>query len=109
MGKIRKTRSDIQIGNLEKKQGLMPGTIRNPDGSDARSDKELGTLLIEFGELHLGRQMPIPAPDYVKVIQVTLDAAIRQADNPKHRQVLESLRLQTQHAMDDLNPDDRPM
>jgi len=40
----RKVRSDIKVGNLEKKLGLKPGAIRNPDGSDARSDKRLGTL-----------------------------------------------------------------
>lgn len=40
----RKVRSDIKIGNLEKKLGLKPGSIRNPDGRDTRSDKRLGTL-----------------------------------------------------------------
>jgi hypothetical protein len=49
MSKTRKDRSDIQIGNLEKKHQLQSGTIRNPDQSDARSDKELGTLQREFG------------------------------------------------------------
>lgn len=40
----RKIRSDIKVGNLERKLGLKPGAIRNVDGSDARSDKKLGTL-----------------------------------------------------------------
>jgi len=40
----RQTRSDIQVGNLEKKLGVPPGTIRNPDGRDTRSDKKLGTI-----------------------------------------------------------------
>ena len=40
----RKTRSDITVGNLEKKLGVRPGTIRNPDGRDTRSDKKLGTI-----------------------------------------------------------------
>jgi len=40
----RKIRSDIKVGTLEKKLGLKPGTIRNPDGRDTRSDKRLGTL-----------------------------------------------------------------
>ena len=39
-----KVRGDITIGNLEKKLGLEPGSIRNPDGTDARSDKKLKTL-----------------------------------------------------------------
>ena len=44
----RKIRSDIKIGNLEKKLGLDKGAIRNPDGTDARSDKKLSTLRKEF-------------------------------------------------------------
>lgn len=40
----RKDRSDIQVGNFEKKHGLPPGTIRNPDGRDTRSDKQIGTI-----------------------------------------------------------------
>ncbi len=48
MAKQRKIRGDIKIGNLEKKLGLEPGSIRNPDGSDARSDKTLKKLREEF-------------------------------------------------------------
>ena len=44
----RKVRSDIKVGNLEKKLGLAKGAIRNPDGTDARSDKKLGTLREEY-------------------------------------------------------------
>lgn len=40
----RKIRSDIKIGNLEKKLGIAPGSFRNPDGRDTRSDKRLKTL-----------------------------------------------------------------
>jgi hypothetical protein len=40
----RKVRGDIRVGNLEKKLGVKPGTIRNTDGTDARSDKRLDTL-----------------------------------------------------------------
>ena len=50
MSKIRKDRSDIQVGNLEKKHKLKPGTVRNTDQTDARSDKELGRLHREYGE-----------------------------------------------------------
>ncbi|MGI6340489.1 MAG: hypothetical protein ACOXZV_14085 [Bacteroidales bacterium] len=46
--KSRKVRGDMTIGNLEKKLGLEPGSIRNPDGSDARSDKKLKTLRKDF-------------------------------------------------------------
>jgi hypothetical protein len=42
--KPRKDRSDITVGSLEKKHGLPPGTIRNPDGRDTRGDKKLGTI-----------------------------------------------------------------
>lgn len=40
----RKTRSDCTVGTFEKKEGLPPGTIRNPDGRDTRSDKKIGTI-----------------------------------------------------------------
>ena len=40
----RKTRSDCTVGTLEKKLGLPPGTIRNRDGRDTRSDKRIGTI-----------------------------------------------------------------
>ncbi|GAB4023813.1 hypothetical protein [Spirosoma koreense] len=50
MRKTRKDRSDIQVGNLEKKHNLQPGAVRNTDQTDARSDKELGTLQREYGE-----------------------------------------------------------
>ncbi len=40
----RKTRSDCTVGTFEKKEGLPPGTIRNEDGRDTRSDKMIGTI-----------------------------------------------------------------
>jgi hypothetical protein len=40
----RRTRSDCTVGTFEKKNGLPPGTIRNPDGRDTRSDKKIGTI-----------------------------------------------------------------
>jgi len=40
----RQTRSDCTVGALEKKNGLPPGTIRNKDGRDTRSDKQIGTI-----------------------------------------------------------------
>ena len=42
--KPRKDRSDITVGQLEKKHGMPPGTIRNDNGRDTRSDKKLGTI-----------------------------------------------------------------
>jgi hypothetical protein len=42
--KPRKDRSDITVGQLEKKHGMPPGTIRNEDGRDTRADKKLGTI-----------------------------------------------------------------
>lgn len=41
---MRKTRSDCTVGTLEKKCGLPPGTIRNKNGRDTRSDKKIGTI-----------------------------------------------------------------
>lgn len=44
MAKQRQVRSDCTVGTFEKKNSLPPGTIRNPDGRDTRSDKLLGTI-----------------------------------------------------------------
>lgn len=44
MNTTRKTRSDCTVGTFEKKHGLPPGTIRNDDGRDTRSDKKIGTI-----------------------------------------------------------------
>ena len=44
----RKTRSDCTVGSFEKKHGLPPGSIRNKDGRDTRSDKKIGTLRKEY-------------------------------------------------------------
>jgi len=44
MAGIRKTRSDCTVGTFEKKHGLPPGTIRNKNGRDTRSDKKIGTI-----------------------------------------------------------------
>lgn len=41
---MRKDRSDQTVGSHEKKHGLPPGTVRNPDGRDTRSDKKIGTI-----------------------------------------------------------------
>lgn len=40
----RQTRSDCTVGAFEKKHGLPPGTIRNKDGRDTRSDKTIGAV-----------------------------------------------------------------
>ena len=40
----RKTRSDCTVGTFEKKHGLPNGTIRNTNGRDTRSDKQIGTI-----------------------------------------------------------------
>lgn len=41
---MRKTRSDCTVGAFERNHGLPPGTIRNRDGRDTRSDKLIGTI-----------------------------------------------------------------
>jgi len=41
---VRKTRSDCTVGSFEKTRGLPPGTIRNSNGRDTRSDKTIGTI-----------------------------------------------------------------
>lgn len=40
----RKDRKDMTVGSFEKKHGLPPGSVRNTDGKDTRSDKLIGTL-----------------------------------------------------------------
>ena len=45
---IRKTRSDCRVGTFEKTRGLPAGSIRNPNGRDARSDKIIGNLRKDF-------------------------------------------------------------
>ena len=40
----RQTRGDCTVGEFEKNHGLPPGTIRNPDGRDTRSDCRIETL-----------------------------------------------------------------
>ncbi|MBN1693700.1 MAG: hypothetical protein JW845_09145 [Dehalococcoidales bacterium] len=40
----RQVRSDKKVGNLEKDLGLPPGTVRNKDGRDTRSDKKVETI-----------------------------------------------------------------
>ena len=47
----RKIRSDCKVGNLELMLGVAPGTIRNKDGRDTRSDKLLRTLREEAEKL----------------------------------------------------------
>ena len=44
----RSVRSDCTVGTFEKKNNLPPGTIRNRDGRDTRSDKRIGTIRKEF-------------------------------------------------------------
>ena len=40
----RKLRSDCTVGTAEKKLVLPPGTFRNANGRDTRSDKKIGTI-----------------------------------------------------------------
>jgi hypothetical protein len=42
--KARKDRSDMTVKTFEKKHGVPPGTVRNPDGRDTRGDKTLKTI-----------------------------------------------------------------
>ena len=44
----RKIRSDATVKAVEKRLGIKDA-IRNPDGSNARSDKKIGTLRKETG------------------------------------------------------------
>lgn len=68
-------RSDIKIGNLEKKLGLPKGTIRNPDGSDARSDKRLRTLREDYERMYAGPPVRVSASMKATVAAVKKVAA----------------------------------
>ncbi|HHT67313.1 MAG TPA: hypothetical protein GX010_03710 [Erysipelotrichaceae bacterium] len=47
---VRKIRSDATVGIVEKTRGLPPGTIRNKNGRDTRSDKTVKTIRKESGK-----------------------------------------------------------
>lgn len=51
----RKLRSDCTVKTAEKKMGLPPGTIRNPNGRDTRGDKRIGTIREEASR---GKSVP---------------------------------------------------
>jgi hypothetical protein len=87
----RKIRKDITVGALEKKLGVAPGTIKNPDGRDARSDKKLETLQKEAAKKTAAKKVT-PAKvkatkKTVKSIPITPDqktASLRKVkSNPK--------------------------
>jgi hypothetical protein len=44
----RKLRSDKTVGKTEQELGLPPGSIKNPDNTDARSDKTLKKLRKDY-------------------------------------------------------------
>ena len=46
----RRDRSDMTVGSFERKHGLPPGTIKNTDGRDTRSDKKIGTIREQDGK-----------------------------------------------------------
>ncbi len=41
---VRKVRSDCTVKKFEQSRGLPAGSIKNPNGRDARDDKKIGTL-----------------------------------------------------------------
>ena len=44
----RRVRSNCTVGTFEKTRGLPPGTIRNSNGRDTRSDKKIETIRKEY-------------------------------------------------------------
>lgn len=47
---IRKVRSDCRVGTFEKTRGIPAGSIRNPNGRDARSDKKISSLRRDYSK-----------------------------------------------------------
>ena len=45
---VIKTRSDCRVGTFEKTRGIPSGSLRNPNGRDAHSDKKIGTLRKDY-------------------------------------------------------------
>jgi hypothetical protein len=41
---MKRVRGSKLVGNLERDLGLPPGTVRNKDGRDTRSDKKIETI-----------------------------------------------------------------
>ncbi|MDD2493455.1 MAG: hypothetical protein PHY83_05900 [Bacilli bacterium] len=41
---MRKVRNDCTVGTFEKTRGLPAGTVRNINGRDTRSDKQIKTI-----------------------------------------------------------------
>lgn len=72
-------RSDIKIGNLEKKLGLAKGAIRKPDGKDARSDMRLGTLRKEYERYYAGPPLRMSASQKAAAEQLKKAAAAKKA------------------------------
>lgn len=73
-------RSDIKIGNLEKKLGLAKGAIRKPDGTDARSDMRLGTLRKEYERYYAGPPVRMSATQQAAADKLKKAAAARKAN-----------------------------
>lgn len=44
----RSDRGDCTVGTFERKNNLPPGTIRNSNGRDTRSDKRIATIRKEY-------------------------------------------------------------
>ncbi len=44
----RSVRGDCTVGTFERKNNLPPGTIRNSNGRDTRSDKRIATIRKEY-------------------------------------------------------------
>jgi len=41
---VRKVRKDCTVGTFERTRGLPPGTVRNTNGRDTRSENLIGTI-----------------------------------------------------------------
>lgn len=52
----RKIRSDCTVATAEEKYGLPSGSIRNPNGRDARGDKKIGTLREDYNKANKQRK-----------------------------------------------------
>lgn len=79
----RKIRKDITVGALEKKLGVVPGTFKNPDGRDTRSDKKLETLQKEQAKTKAPKKAVAKTPKKKATVKKTTTKKAVTITRPK--------------------------
>ena len=61
------------VGSLERKLGFPPGTFRNPNGRDTRSDKKIDTIRKEWNRRQAQLKQRKEKKTKQQVLPMTLD------------------------------------